>query len=312
MGMSILRHAFCPGFAALLPMAGLLAQDPDPLRAMQRELDAARAELAELHAALDAPAIVSGSLGVTFTNEYLFRAIPQEDRGVIAQPWVELGFRLYDGGAGDLVRNVELTTGIWNSLHDGPTGGSGTAWYEADAYAGLSAQLGERWTVGAIYTVYHSPNGSFGTVGEVGGSLAFDDSDLWLPIALQPSVLVAFEVDGQADAGRREGIYAEMAIEPRVALGNVDGLAFDLILPMKIGLSLRDYYEQPGGGGDKTFGYFDAGLVLAAALPGVPNPGKPWTVEMGMHYLVLGDSNKARNSGDGSELLATFTLGTTF
>jgi hypothetical protein len=279
---------------------------------MQRELDAARTELAALHAALDAPAIVSGSLGVTFTNEYLFRGIPQENRGVIAQPWVELGFRLHDGGSSDLVRSVDLTTGIWNSLHDGPTGGTNGAWYEADVYAGLSAHLGDRWTVGAIYTVYHSPNGRFGTVEEVGGSVAFDDSELWLAIALQPSLLVAFEVDGQADAGRHAGIYAEVAVEPGIALGGVDGFEFDLLLPLKVGLSVRDYYEQPAGGGDKAFGYFDAGLVLAATVSGLPDAGRPWTVEMGVHYLVLGDTNEARNSGEDTELLATFTLGTTF
>lgn len=318
MGMSALLQASRSWCAALVLIAAALAQDPesapDPLRAMQRELDAARAELKALHAALDAPASVRGSLGVTLTNEYLFRGIPQEDSGVIAQPWLELGFRLHDGDPGDFLRNVELTTGIWNSLHDGPTGsaGGGTAWYEADVYAGLSAQVGGRWSVGAIYTVYHSPNGRFGTVEEVGGSIAFDDSDLWSPIALQPSLLVAFEVDGQADAGEHAGIYAEVAIEPRVALGGIDGLEFDLILPLKVGLSVRDYYEQPTGGGDKAFGYFDAGLVLAATLSGLPNPGNPWTVEMGMHYLVLGDTNEARNNRDDHELLATLTLGTTF
>lgn len=318
MGMSALLQASRSWCAALVLVVTALAQEPestpDPLRAMQRELDAARAELRALRAALEAPAIVHGALGVTFTNEYLFRGIPQEDRGAIAQPWVELGFRLHPGQPGDLMRNVELTTGIWNSLHDGPTGsaGGGTAWYEADVYAGLSVQLGDRWTVGALYTVYHSPNGRFGTVEEVGGSLAFDDSELWSPIALQPSLLVAFEVDGQADAGRHTGIYAEIAVEPRVALGGVDGFEFELLLPLKVGLSVRDYYERPAGGGDKAFGYLDAGLVLAATLSGLPDPGRPWTVEVGMHYLVLGDTNETRNSGDDHELLATFTLGTTF
>lgn len=316
MGMSVLLHAFRSGSAALVLSAAALAQVPaateDPLRAMQRELDAARAELAQLRAAVAAPAIVSGSLGVTLTNEYVFRGIPQEDRGVIAQPWVELGFLLHDGADGDLVRDVVLTAGIWNSLHDGPTGGAGGIWYETDVYAGLSVGLGQRWTVGAIYTVYDSPNGTFRTVEELGASIALDDSDLWLPVALQPSLLLSFEVDGQADAGRGLGICAELGLEPRLALGGTDDFVVELIAPLKIGLSVRDYYELPAGGGDKAFGYFQAGLVLSATLPGLPGPGRPWTAEMGMHYLVLGDSNEVRNSGDASELLATFTLGTSF
>lgn len=316
MGMSALHRAFCSGCASVFAAAPILAQaptpDPDPLRAMQRELDAARAELAELRAALDTPAVVSGSLGVTLTNQYLFRAILQENQGVVAQPWAELGFHLHQGRGDDLLQSVDLTAGIWNSLHDGPTGGAGGVWYEADVYAGLSARLGSRWTVGATYTVYHSPNGSFGTVEEVSGSLAFDDSDLWLPFALQPSAIFAFEVDGQADAGTKEGIYAQLGVEPHFPLGGVNGFGFELVVPLVVGLSVRDYYELPTGGGDKAFGYFDAGLVLAASLTDLPNPGNPWTVEAGLHYLVLGDTNEARNAGESSELLATFTVGTSF
>jgi len=314
MGMSALLHASRSWCAALVPVAAALAQAPaptqDPLLVTQQELALARAELAELRAAMGRPPIVSGSLGVTMTNEYLFRGIAQEDRGVIAQPWLELGFLLHEGCG--LLHDVQLTAGIWNSLHDGPTGGAGSMWYEADVYAGLSAGLGERWTIGTTYTVYHSPNGTFGTVEEIAASLAFDDSELWLPTALQPSLLLSFELDGQADAGRGLGICAELGIEPRIAFASIDGFEIDLLVPLKVGFSVRDYYELPGGGGDKAFGYFQAGLVLAAALPGLPDPGRPWTLEVGMHYLVLGDSNEARNGGDGSELLATLTLGTSF
>ncbi len=53
-------------------------------------------------------------------------------------------------------------------------------------------------------------------------------------------------------------------------------------------------------------------MALRPPIPRLPNPGNPWTVEMGMHYLVLGDTNEARNNRDDHELLATLTLGTTF
>lgn len=309
-------HAFRSGTVATVLIAVASAQEAppgeDPLQAMQRELAAARAELAELRAALDQPGVVSGALGLTLTDKYVFRGIPQEDQGVIGQPWAELSFHLASGGDDDLVHSVDLTVGTWNSLHDGPTGGAGGAWYESDAYAGLSVGLGSRWTIGATFTAYHSPNGSFGTVQEVAGSIAFDDADLWLPIALQPSLLVAFETDGQADAGLREGIYGEFALEPRVPLGEIDGIEFELAVPLKLGLSVRDYYEQPAGGGDRTFGYFDAAVALACTLPDLPDPGKPWTLELGLHYLALGGSNEARNHGENSELLTTLTLGTSF
>lgn len=76
---------------------------------------------------------VSGSMGVDFTTAYFFRGIVQENQGVISQPWVELGYNLHSADEG--LKSVDLVFGVWNSLHDGPTGGAGGIWYESDFYA---------------------------------------------------------------------------------------------------------------------------------------------------------------------------------
>ena len=59
------------------------------------------------------------------------------------------------------------------------------------------------------YTAYTSPNGLFGTVKELSFKVAVDDSGLLGAAAVKPYVLLAQELDGQADGGANEGTYLE-------------------------------------------------------------------------------------------------------
>jgi hypothetical protein len=259
--------------------------------------------------------VASGSYGIDFTSQYFFRGIAQENQGFIAQPWWELGYSLYEGEATDSLKSVALTFGLWNSLHDGPTGGAGGIWYESDFYAGLSATFAERWNAGTTFTVYHSPNGSFGTVEELAFSLGLDDRGLWfdsIASGLQPAVVVALETDGQADAGNHVGIYAQVGIEPSFALGQFGSLDVTLAVPVTLGASLSDYYEDTNGGDDDFFGYFDVGVVASSPLGFLPARAGPWVGELGLHWLLLGDNNEDRNVGDTTELILSFGLSTVF
>ena len=49
---------------------------------------------------------------------------------------------------------------------------------------------------------------------ELAFSLGYNDSKLLGPFALNPSVLVAFEMKGQADAGRHRGVYLQAGVTP--------------------------------------------------------------------------------------------------
>lgn len=261
-----------------------------------------------------APAQANGSWGIDLTNQYFFRGIAQENQGVIAQPWYQLGYSLFDGG--ETLRSLDLTIGLWNSLHDGPTGGAGGPWYESDFYVGLSAAVGERLTFGATYTAYSSPNGSFGTVEEIAFSLGIDDRGLItdaVESGLRPSFVLAVETDGQADLGSHVGIYGQFAIEPLFALGQFGSFDVTLAVPVTLGTSLSDYYEDPSSGdGDEFFGFLDVGASLSSPLPFMPSRLGPWTGELGLHWLLLGDNNEERNVGDASEFIVSIGLATTF
>lgn len=278
---------------------------------LRAELDAARTELAELKALSEARPAVHGAVSLDVTTAYYFRGVLQEDSGVIAQPGAELGWRLCGGES--LVRDVDLTIGTWYSTHgNSTTGGSGGICYENDAYATLSARLFERVPAAASYAFYHSPNGSFRTVQEVSLSLGFDDAGLLLDSGLQPSVTFAFETNGQTDAGAKLGSYVEIGVSPSVSLCTLADCAVTLALPVAVGLGIHDYFELPGGGGDETFGFADVGMVVSYDVPCVPARFGAWSMSLGLHWLGLGDSNEARNSGDSDEWVGTLGIRTTF
>ena len=91
------------------------------------------------------------------------------------------------------------------------------------------------------------------------------------------------------------------------------GAALTIVaVPVTLGCSLSDYYEDQTGGDDNFFGFFDVGVVASSALPFLPARMGPWVGELGLHWLLLGDNNEERNVGDTSEILLSFGLSTTF
>jgi hypothetical protein len=256
---------------------------------------------------------VSGALGVDFTTQYFLRGIQQENDGIIAQPWIELRYGLYEGK--DELKNLNLTFGQWNSLHSGPTGTGGgpnqSMWYESDFYIGLAGAVGDRWSFGATYTSYYGPNGVRTNVEELAFSAGWDDKGIVNAFAsgLQPGVVLAFELDGQMDGGApgNTGIYAQFGIKPSFQFGQ-----FTFDVPATVGVSLKDYYENPVTGEDDFLGFVDIGAVISLDIPNLPARMGPWHAEAGVHWLLLGDNNEDRNGGDATELILSCGVRTTF
>ena len=246
---------------------------------------------------------VAVSTGTDFSHAYFFRGIMQERSGIVAQPFMDMTFSLFEGTEG--LNSVSFTIGQWNSLHTGPTGNDGpaanvAAWYESDFYTGFAFGI-DNWDVGLIYTAYLSPNDTFGTVKEVALSLAVDDSALLGRFTLSPYVRMAIELSGQADGGAGEGVYFELGVEPGLSL---EGTPVSLSFPVTLGLSLSDYYEGTPGN-DDVFGYIDLGLVASVPLR-VPESYGAWEVSGGIHLLSLGDALTSFNDGDGFQPVGTF------
>ncbi len=267
------------------------------------------------------PKVVSGRFGFDFASQYFFRGLLQENQGVIWQPFVELGYGLHEG-EGDL-RKLDFKFGLWNSLHDEKTGNGAGVWYESNFYFGVEGEIGERITAGVTYSIYDSPSGSntFSKNGAPVEELVFtfdydDRGQLFdsLESGLQPSVVLAFEVDGQRDVatGGHVGIYLGLGVEPSFVIGKLGDGDLTFSIPATLGLSLRDYYERATGGNDDLFGYFDVGADLSAPLTFLPSRMGPWTGHAGLHCLLLGDNQEARNNGDTTEFVFTLGFETTF
>lgn len=230
------------------------------------------------------PGALTFTGGIDFPTIYFFRGIRQEaDPKLTAWPYGDLGIALFSGDGG--VKSVGVNVGVWNSLHTGSSGTngvSGHAHYEEDFYATLALGFGGGVTVGATYMALTSPNLMFNTVKEF--QLKVSKAHM-----LAPYGFLAMELtdDGQADAGSNKGTYLELGVAPSFPL-MPDGPT--LAIPVKIGLSLKDYYEGPDG--DNKFGFFDVGGLITVPLKGIPSRFGAWNIHGGVDFLFLGDGTK--------------------
>ena len=243
--------------------------------------------------------------GIDFLNAYLFRGIPQDDTGVVMWPYGDLGIALHSGEG--IFKSVGVNVGLWNSLHTGNAGLDGASeelWYESDFYATLAAGFGAGTSVGVTYTAYTSPNGLFNTVRELSFKFAIDDSGALGRAAIKPYLLVARELDGQADGGAEEGTYLEIGGAPGFPLGG-----WTVNVPLRAGFSLGDYYE--GALGDEGFGFFSVAGIVTIPLSSTPTKVGSWNIHGGVEYVRLGDRN-AEILGDTSKVIGSIGIGLSY
>jgi hypothetical protein len=248
---------------------------------------------------------ITGSLDVL--NQYMFRGIRQNSTGVATWPAVDLGIAAYSGDGA--LKSVGINFGTWNSLHSGDTGAdgpSGKLWYESDFYATLGLGFGGGTSFSATYTAYNSPNSGFTTVKEIAVKLALDDSGYLGRAAVKPYVVVAQEFDtgvaiGQADGGDNAGTYMEIGVSPGYSASKAS-IAF----PLKVGLSLGDYYELAGV--DNKFGFFSVAGIVTVPLGSTTSYGS-WNLHGGVEYQALGTTTEFFNGGESNQVIGSFGIG---
>jgi hypothetical protein len=251
------------------------------------------------------PGNMTLTAGIDVLNAYLFRGIRQDDTGVVMWPSGDLGIALRSSDG--WFKSVGVNVGLWNSLHTGLAGvdgPSGKLWYESDFYATLALGFGKGTSVGVTYTAYTSPNESFNTVREVSFRFALDDSSMLGRAASKPYVIVARELDGQADGGAEEGTYLELGASPGFPLAGVT-----VNVPLRAGFSLGDYYE--GVAGDERFGFFSVAGIVTVPLSSMPARAGSWNIHGGVEYVRLGDRN-AEILGDSSKVIGSIGIGLSY
>jgi hypothetical protein len=245
---------------------------------------------------------------IDFPTVYFFRGIRQEaDPKLTTFVAADLGISLLADGD-DGLESVGINVGTWNALMTGSSGSDGPrdgAFYESDLYAGITFGLDNGVSVTPMFTAYTSPNDMFTTVKEISVKVAHANR-------AATYALVAFEIggedSGQADGGTDKGTYLELGIGPSWPIA--DGKA-TVAIPVKLGLSLKDYYELSGE--DKKFGY-----IVGGALVTVPFSDGKWNVHGGVDFYGLGDATGAANAdpdtGDPRKgwVIASGGIGVTF
>jgi hypothetical protein len=239
--------------------------------------------------------------GIDFRNAYMFRGVRQDDTGTITWPSAEIGLRLRSADRG--LTSARVSVGTWNSLHSGSAGAdgpAGKAWYESDVYTTLSLGFANALVLDTTYTAYRSPNDMFTTVKEIALKATVNRATLG-GAALTPYALAAFELDtkpgvGQLDGGFKPGKYLELGAQPRHALRRLEVAA-----PLKLGLSIGDYYELAGT--DHHFGFFSVAGI--ATLP----VARWWNVHGGVEFQQLGTTTKRFNGGDSSKTITSIGVG---
>jgi hypothetical protein len=245
------------------------------------------------------PGALTVTTGLDFPTTYYFRGLRQEvDPAITMWPYGDLGLALYSGDGG--VKSVGVNLGLWNSLHTGSVGSDGPSeklWYEEDFYTTLTLGFARGLSLGTTYTAYTYPNGGWTNVKELSFKLS-------MAHRFAPYGLIAFELDNQADGGSQEGTYLELGVGPSWPLA--DGRA-TLAIPVKLGMSLSDYYELSGA--DSSFGFFDIGALLTVPLNGIPSSYGAWNFHAGLDVLALGDTAEAFNVNKDGETSGTGIIG---
>jgi hypothetical protein len=251
--------------------------------------------------AQDTPPAVVVTGGLDFVNQYNFRGIRQNSDGVSIWPYVDFGFTPFRGDGG--LKSVGINLGSWNASHsqiNTADFGTGNKWYESDVYATVGFGFSQS-ALAFTYTSYTSPADLFTHVKEVAVKLSYDDSAALGAAALKPYGLVAFELATepgryQADAGLEGGRYLELGIAPGIA-----GSRASLAIPVKVGLSLGDYYELNGV--DNKFGFFSIGGLATVPM------GSHFNIHGGVEFQALGETTKALNGDDGSQAIGSIGIG---
>lgn len=247
---------------------------------------------------------VTFSIGSDITTAYFFRGILAERDGFIWQSYGTLNFILFEGEDRDVVDNVIFSLGTFNSVHSNKTlaDGSGPSnWYESAYIIGPLFGFADHFSGSLLYIVYASPSGAFLASQELDVGLSFDDSEFLGAFALQPSMVWGFELDKTA-FGATEGIYLQLGVKPSTVVFENAAYPVTLALPLTLGLSVSNYYEEPEpNGSNDTFGFFDAGLVASVPLAFLPEDYGAWSVSLSVDVLALSGTLADFNRGDGTQ-----------
>jgi hypothetical protein len=251
---------------------------------------------------------ITGDFGVTFTSEYLSRGIVQPDqtKGVIAQPYLDLYIKLYSGNG--FINSVSAQLSFWSDVGENhataPASSTVPDWYEFDWDPGMSVTFAQKFTLLVQYFEFDSPAGDFGTARSVDAALSYDDSGWWANTPLgsgnfsfHPHFTVLYELGAPGEAGLNPGgWYYELGLAPSYTFLPKATYPITLSIPATVGLGDDHGFYQ-----GNTFGYVSAGPTISVPLAFIPSGFGSWTLSASYLYYYLGTTVRNFDAANGTD-----------
>jgi hypothetical protein len=251
----------------------------------------------------------SGDTGVNFVTAYFAYGILQENKGAIAEPYLDISRTLFESDG--FITKATIGLQLWSSIHSEKTGAkrnnSLPQWYEFDYYVPIGVTIAKRWTLTVSYLEYEFPNGAFTAQRGVQANLAYDDTDVLGAFALHPHAMILYNFEGILGIGLSDAWYAEFGVAPSFSLASKSKYPVTVTFPLTVALGDNHFYP-----GDR-YGYFSATANASVPLAFIPKSFGPWTVNAGLTYYNLGGATAAINAhGDHTAYVGQLGIGLTF
>lgn len=249
------------------------------------------------------PSLLSVEGALTTTNAYVSSGYVEENKGWILQPELTLYLHLPVLEDRD---DWTLTpyAGTWNSIHEEKSPDEPEHWYESDVYVGAELAIGS-WGIDLSYNHCLAPGDAFANLQELAVTVSYDDTEAGLlPVPLLPFLTLLRELD------ETRASLLELGVAPTLPV-TLGSLEIELSLPLTLGLSLDDYY-QDAVGDEQTLGHVSSGLSAAVPLAFLSQwaPGQ-WELRAAVTYHFLA-AQSAQDSNDGGDDRWVGSLGLAF
>jgi len=268
-----------------------------------------RREQEEAGVVPESPWRVTG--GVDFRDQYFFRGYNYVSSGVMAQPYLDIGYTVYS----DPHLAVTPHGGMWMDWTQQETPDAPNHFQEFRANAGVLVKLDD-FRLDFQYIFYTSPGNAFEDVHEIGVDVRYDDSRCWTGsrrgwigpfVALNPRFSLYYELKDYRD--NDYNTYVDVGLEPALRPFALGRMPLTVSFPVTLGGSYDGYYKEDDGQ-NSDFGYWQAGIRCVLPL-GKTGYGGWWSLDAEVDYVkLIADSAEAANGHDGDDIV--FRVGLAF
>jgi hypothetical protein len=233
----------------------------------------------------------SGDTGVNFVNAYYAYGILQEDKGVIAQPFADVFYTLFEGDG--LITKAAIGLQLWASIHSEETLAAGNnslrAWYEQDIDIPVAITFRENTTLTVSYLEYRFPNGALALERSVSANISYDDTKLLGAAALHPRATVLYNFEGSVGIVKSNAWYLELGISPGFVIAEKSSFPVTVSVPVTVGIGDSHFYP------DEAFGFLSVGPNASIPLNVAADASGRWTMNAGVAYQIFGAGTAAFN-----------------